>query len=70
MKIDAEKVSVQLGRKRLSLGDLATRCDWSRSRVYAVLNSGRNVRPATAGKIAAALETDVSEIITHSKGGV
>lgn len=46
----------------MTVTQLAERCGISRNRVNVILNS-RTVSPMTAGKLAKALEVDVTEII-------
>ena len=62
MHLDKEKIKLIMARKELSVSDIASRCNKTKQRISCILNSV-NVTPATAGRIAKALEVDVTEII-------
>ena len=62
MNINREKVCLAMARKCYKTKDLAKKMGISRSRVNTILNSV-NIQPSTIGKIAAALDVDVTEII-------
>lgn len=62
MTVDKEKVNIILARKQLTAAELCKIAGFSRNRFYAIVNS-KKVNPRTAGKIAATLGVDVTEII-------
>lgn len=62
MHLDKEKIKLIMARKELTVTDIANHCGKTRQRISCILNSV-NVTPATAGRIAKALEVDVTEII-------
>lgn len=62
MQLSRAKINLVLARKQMTVTQLAERCGISRNRVNVILNS-RTVSPMTAGKLAKALEVDVTEII-------
>lgn len=62
MQLSRVKINLVLARKQMTVTQLAEKCGISRNRVNVILNS-RTVSPMTAGKLAAALEVDVTEII-------
>ena len=61
MRIDKNKVSLWRARRCLSISDLRSR-GLSQGNLNSIWN-GRSVKPETAGKIAKALEVDVTEIL-------
>jgi DNA-binding Xre family transcriptional regulator len=61
MKISKSKLNLALARKQWNQRDL--RDNAVSSQTILNLNKGKSVLPATAGKIAAALGVDVTEII-------
>lgn len=64
MELSREKINVFLARKGFTIANLAGAYGVSDQRMRVILNS-RKVSPATAGRLAAALECDVTEIITE-----
>ncbi len=62
MKISKSKLNIALARKRWNQRDLRDNAVVSAQTILN-LNRGREVMPATAGKIAAALGVDVTDII-------
>lgn len=62
MTVSKEKVNVILARKQLTAVAFCESAGMSRNRFYTILNS-KSVAPRTAGRIAAALGVDVTEII-------
>lgn len=62
MKLDIRKTKIAMARKLWSTSDLAAAYGVSRQRMTNILNS-RNIMPKTAGKIAQALEVEVTEIL-------
>lgn len=62
MTLSREKINLALARKKMTVTQLAKKYGVSAQRIRAILNS-KKVVPATAGRIAEALEVDVTEII-------
>lgn len=62
MTIDRAKLNLVLARKGWTIGDFAEACKLNRCRLYTILNA-KHIMPQTAGRLAAALGVDVSEII-------
>lgn len=62
MKIDRDKVNVCRARKKKSVADLAEAYGVSRARMNVILNQ-REVSVVSAGRLAEALDVDVTEII-------
>lgn len=62
MTIDRHKVDNILARKNWTVAELARKYGASRNRLYIILGS-KTILPKTAGKLAKALEVDVTEII-------
>lgn len=62
MTLSRQKINVIMARKCWIVSDLAKSYGCSNQRIYAILNTKR-VSNATAGKIAAALGVDVTEIL-------
>lgn len=62
MTIDRKKVDLFLAKKKLTVTELCEIAGYSRNRFYTVMNS-KKISPKTAGKIAEALDVDVTEII-------
>ena len=62
MKISKSKLSIALARKQWNQRDLRDNAVVS-SQTTLNINKGKPVMPATAGRIAAALGVDVTEII-------
>lgn len=62
LKINGDKISVLMARQDLNVSKLANKIGVSRFRCSQILKSS-NMTPQTAGRLAKALECDVSEII-------
>ena len=62
MKIDRGKLSIALARKTMNVTQLAKTYGVSRGRMNIILNS-REITPASAGRLAKALDVDVTEIL-------
>ena len=62
MILDIQKIKLALARKQLSLFEVLQRAHIS-SITAGRINAGREVQPKTAGKLAAALGVDVTEIL-------
>lgn len=62
MKINREKTNVAMARKQMTVKDLADAYGVSRNRINVLLNQ-REVSVVSAGKLAAALGVDVTEIL-------
>ena len=62
MKAVRRKVEVVMARKCISLPDLQEATQMPKSTIMKVLK-GKNVLPATLGKVAAGLKVDVTDII-------
>lgn len=62
MKINRDKINVAMARKKMTVGDLADAYGLSRNRINILLNQ-REVSVVSAGRLAEALEVDVTEIL-------
>lgn len=62
MILDREKINLAMARKVFTIANLADAYGVSGQRMRTILNS-RRVSPATAGRLAVALDCDVTEII-------
>ena len=62
MKVSKSKLNIALARKQWNQRDLRDNAVVS-SQTILNINKGKSVMPSTAGKIAAALGVDVSEIL-------
>lgn len=62
MLLSRDKINVQMAKNSLSVAKLAERYGVSRSRMNVILNS-QNLTPVTMGRLAKALNVDVTEII-------
>lgn len=62
MKADQKKLELAMARACMSTGDLVRMSAMPRPTVNKVI-MGRNVRPATIGRIARALDVDVTDIM-------
>ena len=65
MELNREKISIVMARQELTVTELANRYGISRTRLNVILNS-RKVTCACAGRLAKALDCDVTEIINQS----
>lgn len=62
MILDMQKIKLALARKQLSFLEILKQAHIS-SITVGRINAGREVQPKTAGKLAAALGVDVTEIL-------
>lgn len=61
MTLDRDKVNIELARKKMTVTQLAEKYGVSRSRMNIILNS-QSITPVCAGRVAEALDIDVTEI--------
>lgn len=66
MEIKRSKINLVMARNSLTINQLAERYGVSSQRMRIILNS-KNVTPAVVGRMAKALECDVTEIIETEK---
>jgi Plasmid maintenance system antidote protein len=64
LKLDKTKVQICMARKGLTSFQLAKIAGVNPNTLNNAVNSGKACKPTTAGKIAEALEVDVTEILT------
>lgn len=62
MRMSRKKVNIALARKQMTVTELAEAYGVSRARMNVILNS-QAVTPVCAGRVAKALDVDVTEII-------
>ena len=62
MTLSKEKVDIVFAKRKQSVTEFCEKTGISRNRFYTIMNSKR-ISPKTAGRIAEALEVDVTEII-------
>lgn len=62
MKIDPLKLSIAMANKQFSFARLSEMAGVSRVSL-SYINSGKRCKPVTAGKIAKALDVDVTELL-------
>lgn len=62
MTINDLKFEISLANSGLTVGELAKRAGISRQRLHVIVNS-KKITPQAAGKVARALDVDVTEII-------
>lgn len=62
MKINSLKLSIVMAEKELNYSELSRLSNVSRTSL-SYISSGKNCNPATVGKIAKALEVDVTELL-------
>lgn len=62
MKLSRDKINICMARKRINVTQLAEAYGVSRNRINVLLNQ-REVSTVSAGRLAAALGCDVTEII-------
>ena len=62
LKLNREKIDIQLGNNLMSITALANSYGCSRARINVILNS-REVTPMCAGRLAKALNVKVEQII-------
>ncbi|MDY4115126.1 helix-turn-helix transcriptional regulator [Blautia sp. HCP3S3_D9] len=63
MKMDKIKFICELARRNMSIKQVAEKSGVTRNTISAIKN-GKSCTPATAGRIAKALELDVTDIFT------
>jgi DNA-binding Xre family transcriptional regulator len=63
MKINIDKLEVCMARKCVNIDELSRMAGISKYTLYAFKSAQRNLTAKTIGKIAKALDTDVTEII-------
>ena len=61
MTLDRDKVNIELARRKMTVTQLAEKYGVSRSRMNIILNS-QSITPVCAGRVAEALDIDVTEI--------
>lgn len=66
MKANRRKLELAMARACILPSELAERAEMPRPTLNGVIN-GRSVRPATLGKVARALGTDVKELLGEVK---
>lgn len=66
MKFDIKMVELMLAKKLMSKADLSRKCGIMPQNIVAVLKRG-TCEPKTLGKIAAALEVDVEQLIAKEE---
>lgn len=64
MTLSRKKIEVEMARKALTITGLATKYGVSRARMNIILNS-QNVTTACAGRLADALDVDVTTILSE-----
>lgn len=62
MKLSREKINIFMARKQMTVQQLAVRYGVSRARMNVILNQ-RTVSVVSAGRMAAALDCDIEQII-------
>ncbi len=62
MTINATKLEIAMARKKMNKAQLAETAGISRNRLYIIINQ-KSATPLAVGRIADALEVDVTEII-------
>ena len=65
MKLSVEKLEIELARQCKTISDFRTGAS---PKTITKIRLGREVTPRTAGRIARALNVDVSEILEVNKG--
>lgn len=68
MRLDKQKVNLQLAKKCLSNLEAAELAEISANRFLQIVK-GRSVTPKTAGKIARALGCDITDILADDQAG-
>ena len=67
MQLSKNKINVAIAKEQITITKLAERYGVSRSRMNLILNS-REVTPVCAGRLAKALNVDVTELLEDQKG--
>lgn len=62
MELDRKKIDICRARKKMTVADLAEAYGVSRARMHAILNQ-REVSVVSAGRLAEALDVDITELI-------
>lgn len=65
MIADRYKIQLAMARLCISLNELATKADMPVQTVRKVMSCNHSVKPITIGKIAKALQVDVTEILAN-----
>jgi len=63
LKLSIEKFNIALARKQMSITEFCAVSGMPRTTIVQAKRGDRNVKPKTIGKIARALDVDVTEII-------
>lgn len=63
MRADKNKMQIVMARTCMNTSDLAEKTGMPLQTVKNVINGNRSVRPVTIGKVAKALQVDVTEIL-------
>lgn len=66
MKLSIEKFNIELARKQLSIKEFCAKSGIPRTTIVQVRRGVRNAKPKTIGRIANALDVDVTAIIETS----
>lgn len=67
MIADKEKIQIAMARTCLGLNDIAKEAKMPVQTVRKVIACNRSVKPNTIGKVAKALQVDVTEILAEEK---
>ena len=70
MKIDVKKINIELARRQLSITEFCSQSQIPSVTIEKILRGVRNPRPKTIGRIASALNVDVTEIIQDAVAAV
>ena len=68
MKLDPKKLEIEMARREMGVRDLAAKADISFSAVSKYIRGLMNPKTKPIGKIAKALNVDVTEIIMEERG--
>lgn len=68
MIADKYKVQIAMARACLTIGEIAKKANMPRQTVKNVVNGKRSVKPETIGRVAKALQVDVTDILTNERG--
>lgn len=67
MIADRYKVQIAMARACMTVDDIAKKADMPFQSVKNVVSGKRSVRPGTIGRVAKALQVDVTEILKQDK---
>lgn len=67
MRIDKRKLDLELARRSMTVGELRKRSGVPPATITRIINGTREGRPATIGRIAAALDIDPKELLVDSE---